>query len=125
MTAAVLRQPLDPAWLSRAGVGSEPWGPRRAAPNAHADSGGPAPQGQTAVPGTAPRPVPIRIRSRVRGHSKVRRALSLKGRVQLGRAHGRGGSSGELLLLGPVLRWGSGGFGRVLRHRARFHGTAS
>ena len=94
----------------------------RAAPNAHADSGGPAPQNEAAVPATVPRPVPILIRSRVRGHSKSdgltlasRQRQSVVGSrklktefllpsafcccllangVQLGRAHGRGGSSG-------------------------------
>jgi hypothetical protein len=44
--------------------------PRRTAPNTHADCGGPASQGRAAVPGNLPWPVPIRIRSRHRGHSK-------------------------------------------------------
>src|SRR5262245_56595153 len=61
---------VAPAWLSAAGATPGLDGPRRAAPNTHADSGGPAPQGQAAVPGNKPRPVPILIRSRLRGHSK-------------------------------------------------------
>ena len=100
----------DPAWLSRAGVGSGPWGPRRAAPNTHADSGGPAPRGRAAVPGQRPG------RSRysfVPGSVAMRSCVGLtsRGRVQLGRAHGRGGSSGDSsFILGAALRWGSGGF---------------
>ena len=43
----------------------------RAAPNTHADSGGSTAQGRAAMLGSVPRPVPIRIRSRTRGHSKV------------------------------------------------------
>src|SRR5262249_36224925 len=66
----------------------------RAAPNTHADSGGPAPRRTAAAPGTAPRPVPIRVRSRLRGHSKGDGLSAASGRVQLGTAHGRGGSSG-------------------------------
>jgi len=50
--------------------GPWPQAQRRAAPNSHADSGGPAPQGQAAVPGTGPRPVPILMRSPARGHSR-------------------------------------------------------
>src|SRR5262249_10335690 len=80
----------------------------RAAPNAHADSGGPTPRGRAAAPGTAPRPVPILIRSRRRGHSKSG-GLSPQGRVPFGRAHGRGGSSGDCSLFSAALRRGSGG----------------
>jgi hypothetical protein len=69
-------------------------GKGRAAPNTHADSGGPAPQSKTAVPGTRSRPVPILVRSQLRGHSKCDGLTSASGRVQFGTAHGRGGSSG-------------------------------
>jgi hypothetical protein len=43
---------------------------RRTAPNSHADSGGPASQGQAAVPGNLPWPVPILLGSQQRRHSK-------------------------------------------------------
>ena len=57
--------------LSQADAAPGPEGRGRAAPNTHADSGGPAPRGQAAVPGNKPRPVPILIRSRSRGHSRA------------------------------------------------------
>ena len=63
-----------------------PRGPRRAAPNTHADSGGPAPQSKAAVPGAAPRPVPILMRSRSRGQSKCGRLTHTLGSVPFGRA---------------------------------------
>src|SRR5437016_4005304 len=59
-----------PGLLSAAGATPGPAGRGRAAPNTPADSGGPAPRGQAAVPGNKPRPVPIRIRAQARGHSK-------------------------------------------------------
>src|SRR5262249_41445594 len=63
----------------------------RAAPNTHADSGGPAPRNRAAVPGTVPRPVPILIGSQRRGHSRVRRAhLPREGPVRPGSRSGRG-----------------------------------
>jgi len=100
---------------------SWPNGRGRAAPNTHADSGGPTRQGRAAVPGTAPQPVPIRIRSRRRGHSKVRRALSPKGES---RSAGLTGGAGRPATP-PILRrrcgGGRGDLGRVLRHRARFN----
>ena len=52
---------------------------RRTAPNRHADSGGPAPQGRAAVPGNLPWPVPIHRRSLLRRQSKKRLAHSPKG----------------------------------------------
>src|SRR5262249_24505157 len=67
--------------------------------NTHADSGGPAPQSGAAVPGSVPRPVPIRIRSRRRGHSKSD-GLTPQRSVPFGRAHGRGGSAGDSSFLG-------------------------
>src|SRR5262249_13668900 len=51
--------------------GPRPAGQGRTAPNPQADSGGPTPRTRAAVPGATPRPVPIPIRSRLRGHSKA------------------------------------------------------
>jgi hypothetical protein len=71
-----------------------PQGQRRAAPNSHADSGGPAPQGRAAVPGAGPG----RSRySSVPGPAASRKAAGSPpgGGGQLGTAHGRGGSSGD------------------------------
>ena len=49
-----------------------------------------------------------------------------EGSVPLGRAHGRGGSSGDSSLCsGRRSGGGRADFGRVLRHRARYLGTAS
>src|SRR5437764_10096187 len=59
-----------PDLLSAADAARSFQGKGRAAPNTHADSGGPAPQNRAAVPGTVSWPVPILIRSRLRGHSK-------------------------------------------------------
>jgi hypothetical protein len=70
---------------------------RRTAPNTHADSGGPASQGRAAVPGNLPWPVPIRSRSRHRGHSKATGSLRERS-VPFGKARGRGGSSVRRLL---------------------------
>ena len=53
-----------PDLLSAADAAPDPTATARAAPNTHADSGGPAPQNRAAVPGSAPRPVPILVRSR-------------------------------------------------------------
>src|SRR5262245_41519290 len=64
-------------------------GPGRAAPNTHADCGGPTPRGQAAVPGDVPWPVPILIRSRHRGHSKYGGLTSAEGPVRLGSRPGR------------------------------------
>src|SRR5262249_21676977 len=70
--------------------GSGPTATRRAAPNTHADSGGPAPQSRAAVPGTVPRPVPILIRSQLRGHSEIDGPPSSgEGPVGLGSRAGR------------------------------------
>jgi hypothetical protein len=71
--------------------GSWPAGRGRAAPNTHADSGGPAPQGQAAVPGVESRPVPIRIRSRLRGHSKSGGLTSPRGGASSARLTGGAG----------------------------------
>src|SRR5262245_46460483 len=72
VTAAVAKGTARrPGLLSAADAAPGPAGHGRAAPNTHADSGGPAPRSGAAVPGTVPRPVPILIRSRPRGHSKV------------------------------------------------------
>src|SRR5271170_7472904 len=60
-----------PGLLSVADAAPGPTGHRRAAPNTHADSGGPPPQSRAAVPGAVSRPVPILIRSRLRGQSKT------------------------------------------------------
>ena len=67
---------------------------RRTAPNTHADSGGPAPQGRAAVPGTCPG------RSRysfVPSTAAIQKATGslLEGSVPLGTADGWGGSSGR------------------------------
>jgi hypothetical protein len=103
--------------------GSGPLGQRRAAPNTHADSGGPVPQNRAAVPGTTPWPVPILVRSRLRGHSKAAGSPSPgKGPVRLGSRSGRVVRR-FLLLRGPAV--GAGGPGRVLRHPARLLETAS
>jgi hypothetical protein len=83
----------------------------RAAPNTHADSGGPAPQNRAAVPGTVSRPVPILVRSRLRGHSKYGGLTSASGRGQFGTAHGRGGSSG----VSSFFRGAAAGVGWTLR----------
>ena len=72
---------------------------RRAPPDTPADSGGPALRSGAAVPGTVPQPVPMRIRSRHRGPSHLRRA------------HGRGGSSGGPSWSGGGAAAGSGGLG--------------
>jgi len=104
----VRARPRRPGLLSLAGATPGPPGPRRAAPNTHADSGGPTPQGRAAVPGNKPRPVPILIRSRHRGHSKAA-GSSPQGRGQLGTAHGRGGSSGDGSFFVAAARRGSGG----------------
>ncbi len=98
----------DPAWLSKADATPGPEGQGRAAPNTHADSGAPAPRGQAAVPGTRP------SRSRysfVPGFAAIqeRRAHLLQGRVQFGKAHGWGGSSGDSSFLAAAVRRGSGG----------------
>ncbi len=69
----------DPTCLSWAGAASGPEGRRRAAPNTHSDSGGPAPRSKAAVPGDKPRPVPIRVRSPRRGQSKNGGLISDKG----------------------------------------------
>ena len=110
LTAAVLRQSRsDPAWLSRAGVGSRPDGRRRAAPNTPADSGGPTPAGPggcagvsaPAGPDTHPFPGPWPFESAA--------GSPLERGVPLGRAHGRGGSSGDASDFWAALRRGSGG----------------
>src|SRR5262249_24720506 len=72
-------RPQRPGLLSLAGGTPGPGGRGRAAPNTPADSGGPAPRGQAAVPGNGPRPVPLPIRSQARGPSKSGGLLSLKG----------------------------------------------
>src|SRR5262245_59408420 len=71
--------------------GPWPYGHGRTAPNTHADSGGPAPQNRAAVPGTTSRPVPIRIRSRLRGHSKCDGLTSSRGGASLARLTGGAG----------------------------------
>src|SRR5262245_41387982 len=71
VTAAVAKATTRrPGWLSAADGAPGPQATSRAAPNTHADSGGPAPQSKAAVPGTVSRPVPMRVRSRPRGQSK-------------------------------------------------------
>src|SRR5262245_4595515 len=65
--------------------GSGPQATRRAAPNTHADSGGPTPQSRAAVPGSVSRPVPILVRSRLRGHSKFDGLTSAGGGSSLAR----------------------------------------
>src|SRR5262249_18285183 len=84
---------------------------RRTAPNTHADCGGSASKGQAAVPGNLPWPVPILIRSRRRGHSKATGSLRERS-VPLGKARGRGGSSGRILLW--ITGRGLAGVGRTL-----------
>ncbi len=84
-----------PAWISQTAAAPGPSGLRRTAPNTHTDSGGLTSQGRAAVPRTAPRPVPIPVGSRSRGHSKDG-GLSPWERRQFGRARGRGGSSDDL-----------------------------
>jgi hypothetical protein len=79
----------------------------RAAPNTHADSGGPAPGNRAAVPGSVPRPVPIRIRSRHRGHSKID-GLTLSRECPV-RPGSRAGRVVRRFLLPGALRRGSGG----------------
>jgi hypothetical protein len=102
---------------------SRPAGRGRAAPNTHADSGGPAPQGQAAVPGAVSRPVPILIRSRPRGPSKTGGLISSGERpVRHGSRAGR--VVRRFLLVGAAARRGSGGLGMVLRHQARTHGDS-
>ena len=98
----------DPAWLSVAGAAPSPDGCGRAAPNTHADSGGPASRAGRLCRGQRPG------RSRylhVPGSVAIRSCdgLTSCGRVQLGRAHGRGGSSSDSSLFQAALRWGSGG----------------
>src|SRR5262245_52889591 len=96
---------------------------RRAAPNTHADSGGPAPQSRAAVPGSAPWPVPILVRSRLRGHSKCDGLTSLaEGPV---RHSSRAGRVVRRFLLFPGRRGGGRvDFGMVPRHQARLTGDS-
>jgi hypothetical protein len=87
---------------------SWPQGRGRAAPNTHADSGGPAPAGPGGCAGdqapagpdtrSCPAPWPF----------EDRRAHLRQGRGQLGSAHGRGGSSGD-----RSSSWRRSGGGRV------------
>ena len=95
---------------------------RRAAPNTHADSGGPAPWSKAAVPGNTPRPVPILIRSPLRGQSNKRRAHLRQGRGQLGKARDGGGSSGDCSFLGPRSEGGRVDVGMAPRRQARTTG---
>jgi hypothetical protein len=100
--------PRRPGLPSAADATPGPAGRGRAAPNTHADSGGPAPQSRAAVPGTASRPVPIRIRSRLRGHSTIGGLTSAKGGASLARLTGGAGRPAMPSCSG-ALRRGSGG----------------
>src|SRR5262249_22579864 len=100
----------DPACLALAGATPGPQGRGRAAPNTHADSGGPAPRGQAAVPGTSPgrsryAGVPSSVAIQTAAGSPPR------GRGQVGPAHGGGGSSGACSSFGVAVRRGSGDVG--------------
>jgi hypothetical protein len=92
-----------PGLLSVADAAPGPTGHRRAAPNTHADSGGPTPQSRAAVPGTVSRPVPILIRSRLRGQSKTTGSPPQgEGPVRQGSRAGRVVRRAFLLLRGAV-----------------------
>src|SRR5262245_66476014 len=103
--AAVQAAPARPGLLSAAGAALGPQATRRAAPNTHADSGGPAPQSKAAVPGTVSRPVPMRVRSRPRGQSKCD-GLTSSGEGPVWHGSRAGRVVGRFLLfLGPAAGW--------------------
>ena len=83
-------------------------GKGRTAPNTHADSGGPTPQNRAAVPGAVSRPVPILMRSRLRGHSKAAGSPPRRGGASLVRLTVGAGRQ-ALPPSSGALWWGSGG----------------